>query len=93
MFCISCSSRARSLAASITVFVCALGCDPFTLPLTVDEGGDGYSGGELASLVGSAVGLLELWVIAVKVGLTGAVGLRNDDIEDGGRRAYLCGLS
>ena len=71
MFCISCSSRARSFAASITPFVCALRCEPAALTLIVDDGGDGYGSGEEGSLVGSAVGLLELRVIAVKAGLAG----------------------
>lgn len=73
--------------------MCILRCESVALPLTVDEGGDGYNGGELASLVGSSLGLLQLRVIAVRVGLTGVIGLRIEDIEDGGRRAYLCGLS
>lgn len=77
----------------------ALRCEPAALTLIVDDGGDGYGCGEVGNLVGSAVGLLELRVIAVKIGLAGVIGeagligLRNEDIDDCGRRAYLSGLS
>lgn len=83
----------------MTPFVCVLRCEPPALTLIVDDGGDGYGSGEVVSLVGSAVGLLELRVIAVKVGLAGEmgdaglIGLRDEDIDDCGRRAYLSGLS
>lgn len=83
----------------MTPFVCGLRCEPATFTLIVDDGGDGYGCGEVGCLVGSAVGLLELRVNAVKVGLAGEIGeagligLRNEDIDDCGRRAYLSGLS
>lgn len=83
----------------MTPFVCALRCEPAALTLIVDDGGDGYGCGEVGSLVGSAVGLLELRVIAMKVGLAGEmgearlIGLRNEDIDDCGRRAYFSGSS